>query len=270
MIFGRDTATNRYADFDMGELLLVGGLLSEQDRQQIEGYLAHKWGLQESLSLRHPYRSAPPSSLGNTLLQGSIIDPEGDVLTHSWSLVSGPAPVLFENPSSLDTTVSFSEMGVYVFRLTGSDGYGSVSDDITVIVGEIGAPLEYAFWSGNENFDTDSNLDGVADGVAWLLGAESPLEPVDSLIRENLLGDGSLEVSFLMLDAASRANAVLEFQYSTDLGQWTTVALPESSATLNGIAFTVTPEGDLNEVRASPFPAGSQGEAFIRLIGRLN
>jgi len=46
------------------ELVFASGLLSDADRQKIEGYLAHKWGLQESLPTDHPYRNLPPGGTG--------------------------------------------------------------------------------------------------------------------------------------------------------------------------------------------------------------
>lgn len=45
---------------DLAELVAVPAALSTADRQKVEGYLAHKWGLSESLPADHPYKSAPP------------------------------------------------------------------------------------------------------------------------------------------------------------------------------------------------------------------
>jgi hypothetical protein len=35
--------------------------LSTTDRQKLEGYLAHKWGLAANLPADHPYKSAAPT-----------------------------------------------------------------------------------------------------------------------------------------------------------------------------------------------------------------
>jgi hypothetical protein len=43
------------------EIVLVRRVLSEADRQRLEGYLAHKWGLQAQLPANHPYKAAPPT-----------------------------------------------------------------------------------------------------------------------------------------------------------------------------------------------------------------
>jgi titin len=44
------------------EIVLVSGVVSEADRQRVEGYLAHKWGLTANLPAGHPYRAAPPTT----------------------------------------------------------------------------------------------------------------------------------------------------------------------------------------------------------------
>lgn len=42
------------------ELIFYGATLTGQQRQRVEGYLAHKWGLQGSLPTTHPYRRFKP------------------------------------------------------------------------------------------------------------------------------------------------------------------------------------------------------------------
>jgi hypothetical protein len=56
-------------------------------------------------------------------------------LTITWSKVSGPGAVTFANASDPLTSVSFSAPGVYVLRLTASDGQLTSSDDVTITVG---------------------------------------------------------------------------------------------------------------------------------------
>jgi PKD repeat protein len=54
--------------------------------------------------------------------------------TTSWTKVSGPGTVAFGNAAATDTTVTFSQVGTYVLRLTANDGQLSASDTITIIV----------------------------------------------------------------------------------------------------------------------------------------
>jgi hypothetical protein len=43
------------------EILIYQGAMSTEDRERMEGYLAHKWGLADSLHFAHPYRFNPPT-----------------------------------------------------------------------------------------------------------------------------------------------------------------------------------------------------------------
>ncbi len=77
-----------------------------------------------------------PSS--SVLLDGTVTDdglpvPPGKV-TSSWKLVSGPAAVVFQSASSVDTGVTFPQAGTYVLGLTATDGVLQTSDSVTVIV----------------------------------------------------------------------------------------------------------------------------------------
>ena len=52
---GRGWSGTQYFNSDMGEILLYKGTITTTQRQQIEGYLAWKWGTQASLPTTHPY-----------------------------------------------------------------------------------------------------------------------------------------------------------------------------------------------------------------------
>jgi hypothetical protein len=69
-------------------------------------------------------------------LNGSAFDETltGGDLTTQWTLVSGPGPVVFADPSRVDTTAAFTTAGTYILRLTASDGEFTASDDMTVVV----------------------------------------------------------------------------------------------------------------------------------------
>lgn len=45
---------------EIGEVILTNTVLPQVDRQRVEGYLAHKWGLVASLPSTHPYKIDPP------------------------------------------------------------------------------------------------------------------------------------------------------------------------------------------------------------------
>ena len=47
---------------DIGEIIVYNSVLTNTQRQQVEGYLAWKWGLQSNLPGDHPYKAAAPTA----------------------------------------------------------------------------------------------------------------------------------------------------------------------------------------------------------------
>lgn len=58
-----DTGINQspYFNGDIYELIYIESALSLTDRQKVEGYLAHKWGLTANLPGGHPYKTTAPT-----------------------------------------------------------------------------------------------------------------------------------------------------------------------------------------------------------------
>ena len=48
-----------YANYTLYEVIF---LEDDSSIQEVEGYLAHKWGLEASLPADHPYKNATPTS----------------------------------------------------------------------------------------------------------------------------------------------------------------------------------------------------------------
>lgn len=94
-----DTGAGRFEGF-IGEVIAYNTSLTASQRQQIEGYLAHKWGLQTNLPVGHPFRSAPvamrafqPIDLPNCILwldgaDSSMVGVSGTSVT-AWNDKSG-------------------------------------------------------------------------------------------------------------------------------------------------------------------------------------
>lgn len=117
------------------EWIFTDGSEDAATEKQIEGYLAHKWGLAESLPSDHPYKGAKPMmSAANIDLDGCVSDPNGDSFSTAWSVLSGPDSVGFADASGTNTTATFTSTGVYVLRLTADDGVGEAFDDVTITV----------------------------------------------------------------------------------------------------------------------------------------
>ena len=146
---------------------------------------------------------------------------------------------------------------------------------------------EYAFnqWATNGDgeegitFTGDSNADGVADGMSWLLGADDPSHNANGLLPQAAETTGNLVLTFKMLNSSSRGTAILRLERSRDLGvtdPWTenVITIPDTSGTVDGVVFDVTPiDGtDHNQVTATipASAAAGTGKLFVRLSGALS
>jgi len=70
-------------------------------------------------------------------LRGTVTDdalPRGSTVTSTWTVVSGPGPVVFADPNAAVTAASFTVPGVYTLRLSASDTEFTVSDDVVITV----------------------------------------------------------------------------------------------------------------------------------------
>jgi len=75
--------------------------------------------------------------LDATVSDDGLPDPPAAV-TVAWTVKSGPGPVIFGNSAAVDTAAAFTATGIYVLKLTASDGALSASDTVTVTVSDPG------------------------------------------------------------------------------------------------------------------------------------
>ena len=106
----------------------------------------------------------------NMILDAGVVD-DGDTnsLTFWWSKVSGPDSLAFGDTNQASTTVSFTNTGVYVLRLTADDGQLQSFADQTVMVGA--AELlssNLLHWSFDEGAGTNA-LDSSGAGNEGVL-----------------------------------------------------------------------------------------------------
>jgi hypothetical protein len=117
-------------------------------------------------------------------LDGTVTDdglPSPPALTTRWSTVSGPGTVTFGDANAVDTTATFSAEGVYVLRLTASDGELLASDDVTITVSpSSSSDLIFAddFESGGLSAWSSAKTDGGDLSVSG--PAANPLDRINS------------------------------------------------------------------------------------------
>ena len=100
----------------IGEIIVYNSLVSDEQRQQIEGYLAWKWGLNTSIPTKHPYYSLrpfgrifQPIDIENCQLwldaadTSTVIRTSGTTVT-SWIDKSGYGRTLYQSAGSGTTT----------------------------------------------------------------------------------------------------------------------------------------------------------------------
>ena len=56
--------------WELGEVLMFQDKMEDQDRLDLEGYLAHKWGLEQNLPGSHPFKSEAPLGLQGDTITG--------------------------------------------------------------------------------------------------------------------------------------------------------------------------------------------------------
>lgn len=61
LTIGSNAALDAFLDGWIAEILFIDSKLSDANRQNVEGYLAHKWGLTGNLDAGHPYKTDPPT-----------------------------------------------------------------------------------------------------------------------------------------------------------------------------------------------------------------
>jgi hypothetical protein len=57
---GRAGVVGLYLEMDLAEVVIMNTAVNSTDRQKLEGYAAHRWGLTADLPSDHPYKSTAP------------------------------------------------------------------------------------------------------------------------------------------------------------------------------------------------------------------
>jgi hypothetical protein len=208
-----------------------------------------------------------PSWIGNTKF---------DILVNGVNqftiLLNDTAPHAF-NVTGL--SISAGQHVEFILSTPTGDNAGTIADLQATIRGVLSAPgTPYESWSNGANFN-DPNSEGIAYGMAWMLGAGTSTSPSVGLLPAVVPGSG-LTMHFKRVH--DQGPAKLYFQYSSDLGTWSDPGLliPDNTygtdlPLATGITATIT-EGDPDDVTVTVAPAGHEvaGKLFGRLMATEN
>ena len=132
-------------------------------------------------------------------LDGTVSDEASQALTMSWSRVSGPAPVNFGSGSSVDTPAQFTVPGVYVLRLTVSDGLSTRSDDTTVTVRAAAGGARVLLVVGAGAHPGDDALRARLELLGWTVtvSTDAQVEIPDAAEQDLVFLSGTVDASRL-------------------------------------------------------------------------
>lgn len=119
--------SSNYFNGTLSELVVFSNALSSSQRQQMEGYLAWKWGLQSSLPGSHVFRSVAMAASNATLASPLYYDVTPADWTQSWqpylqSLATANAGAVATFSSNVVTGYSSPSNGAYESGVLGPNG----------------------------------------------------------------------------------------------------------------------------------------------------
>jgi autotransporter-associated beta strand protein len=150
---------------------------------------------------------------------------------HAAALNIGNATVAFDiagtpdDPAYVLATYTSLQGGTFASVPAAPAGYQldyAYQGNRIALVKIVAAP--YAAWSGGAGFESDANTDGIANGIAWVLGAADPSANATALLP---LIDNSSDPDFFIFNyrrldnAAADSRTTIRAQYGSTLAGWT-------------------------------------------------
>ena len=172
-----EDGTIRFMDGDIGEIIMFKRALTSNERQRVEGWLAHKWGLQNELPVGHPYRTIPPF-IGVETDETSRLIVEGDIvqdLTNASSMNNGIE--LYD----IDAEASFVNLVVREDGNNQFDNRGGPAPRLWKVQVDKGIDIASSF-----TFNSDVEIDGPANEL------EKPIDLKNGLL---VLNDPNINIT---------------------------------------------------------------------------
>jgi hypothetical protein len=144
-------------DGEIAEILCYQGDVGESDRQKIEGYLAHKYGLADNLPATHPYKNTVP---GGSYSSGRWYGTTGDFYPNGYNPYIGSTAQVGVDGTTAPLGSQFFDSGLG-YTYTVSDEFGVTAHNPT------GSPLggTAAWYANRESNLTPEGMNGL---VLWL------------------------------------------------------------------------------------------------------
>ncbi|MEP6662196.1 MAG: Calx-beta domain-containing protein [Verrucomicrobiota bacterium] len=182
----------------------------------------------------------PGTNVG-ILLQANVTD-DNDTntpLLMAWSKISGPDSLVFGDSNAANTTVIFTNAGVYVLRFTADDGLLQSYAEVTAVVGgaeylatnRLHWALDESAGAGvsdSSGFSRNGTRVGSSDWTNGILGGAAQLHGANDYIRQtsgsNVLNGAKAFTLSLWINSAN-PNASQGFFSASDTGTNTTLSL---------------------------------------------
>jgi hypothetical protein len=181
-------------DFDHQEILMFPSVLSESDRQTIEGYLAHKWGLVASLPNEHPYRFLAPA-ISPTQLRIEATTPSLDIETEAQTFTF---TVYRAGNLNKESSVTYTTTATNRLTVVATDFVGNVfpSGTVTFAVGETTKTITIQLKQSDSSKEFAVTLSGavnadIASGSATAIGFAGIEAYLMSTLNTNLWLDAA-------------------------------------------------------------------------------
>jgi hypothetical protein len=214
--------------------------------------------------------ASPPAALDQTSITMTVTtasDPSGVEYFFECTAGGGHSSAWQDSPTYTDTGLTAATEYSYRVRARDKSAVQTATAwSATASATTTNTP--YGTWSGGAAFDGDANNDGVDNGMAWLLGAADLSENAAGKLPKATHNGSNLRLTFRCLKSTMRGGVVLKVQYSSDMGladPWTSneAAVPDEDATVNGVVFDTSDDGDYIHVIAEIPAAGAK--LFARL-----
>ncbi len=226
---GAGGAPAGYPEPQFGEILFYDRVLADCERQEVEGYLAWKWGLQAALPPGHPYATEPPGSPAPASIScedyyAREVLADSPLLYYHFDEPAGATAVIDSSGNEQDGTYYY-DAGTTVLGDPGVEGTcatfsaGGLAQYIPT--NEVSGTFTVELWT-NETSAMDGEIVSTRQGG---LNAQGGFD-----IQNNQFGSGGIHGNIYgdngeIISQAANSSLVLP------LGQWTQ------------IVYVVTPAG---------------------------